>query len=59
LSIPSDFRFADRFSLFRDSELAALICPRALQIQAGQTDGVDHREGGKQLAPSRRRITRS
>jgi len=51
LSIPTDFRFADRFSLFRDSELAALICPRALQIQAGQTDGVDHREGGKQLAP--------
>jgi dienelactone hydrolase len=51
LSIPSDFRFQDRFTLFRDSELAALICPRALQIQAGSRDGVDHREGGKRLAP--------
>lgn len=51
LSIPSDFRFQDRFTLFRDSDLAALICPRALQIQAGSTDGVDHREGGKLLAP--------
>ena len=51
LSIPSDFRFPDRFSLFRDSELAALICPRALQIQAGSMDGVDHRDGGKPLAP--------
>ena len=51
LSIPSDFRFPDRFTLFRDSDLAALVCPRALQIQAGATDGVDHREGGKLLAP--------
>lgn len=51
LSIPGDFRFQDRFTLFRDGELAALVCPRALQIQAGQTDGVDHREGGKREAP--------
>lgn len=51
LSIPSDFKFKDRFTLFRDSELAALICPRALQIQAGSKDGVDHREPGKRLAP--------
>ncbi|MBS0260934.1 MAG: dienelactone hydrolase family protein [Planctomycetes bacterium] len=51
LSIPTDFRFPDRFTLFRDSEIAALICPRALQIQAGSTDGVDHRDGGKPLAP--------
>lgn len=51
LSIPSDFKFKDRFSLFRDGELAALICPRALQIQAGSTDGVDHREPGRKLAP--------
>ena len=50
LSIPGDFRFQDRFSLFRDSDLAALICPRALQIQAGKTDG-DHTEMGKILAP--------
>ena len=51
LSIPSDFRFKDRFTLFRDSDIVALICPRALQIQAGSKDGVDHREGGKLLAP--------
>lgn len=51
LSVPSDFRFADRFTLFRDSDVAALVCPRALQIQAGSKDGVDHRDGGKPLAP--------
>ena len=51
LSIPSDFKFMDRFTLFRDSDVAALICPRALQIQAGSRDGVDHRDGGKPLAP--------
>jgi dienelactone hydrolase len=51
LSIPGDFQFADRFSLFRDSDIAALICPRALQVQAGSRDGVDHRDGGKPLAP--------
>ncbi len=51
LSIPSDFRFPGRFTLFRDSDIAALICPRALQIQAGSKDGVDHRDGGKLLAP--------
>ena len=51
LSIPSDFKFQDRFTLFRDSDIVALICPRALQIQAGSKDGVDHRDGGKLLAP--------
>lgn len=50
LSVPGDFRFKDRFSLFRDPDLVALICPRALQIQAGSTDGVDHREPGRKLA---------
>ncbi len=51
LSIPPDFKFRDRFTLFRDSEIVALICPRALQIQAGSKDGVDHRDAGKPLAP--------
>lgn len=51
LSIPSDFKFPGRFTLFKDSDLVSLICPRALQIQAGSKDGVDHREGGKLLAP--------
>jgi dienelactone hydrolase len=51
LSVPSDFKFKDRFTLFRDSEIAALICPRALEIQAGSKDDADHREPGKLLAP--------
>jgi dienelactone hydrolase len=51
LSVPPDFKFQDRFTLFRDSDLAALVCPRALQIQAGSKDGVDHRDPGKLLAP--------
>jgi len=51
LSVPGDFEFPNRFTLFRDSDLAALICPRALQIQAGSKDGIDHREPGKLLAP--------
>ncbi len=49
--IPSDFRFPDRFSLFTDDKLVALICPRALEIQAGRTDAPTHREMGKVLAP--------
>lgn len=51
LSVPSDFKFKDRFTFFRDGALAALICPRALQIQAGSKDGMDHRDGGKLEAP--------
>jgi dienelactone hydrolase len=51
LSVPSDFKFKDRFTLFRDSEIVALICPRALEIQAGSQDDTDHREPGKLLAP--------
>ncbi|HEX3999399.1 MAG TPA: dienelactone hydrolase family protein [Pirellulales bacterium] len=54
LSVPSDFRFSDRFTLFRDSEIVALICPRALEIQAGNKDDPDHREPGKLLAPNSR-----
>ena len=51
LSVPSDFQFNDRFTLFRDSDLVALICPRPLEIQAGSKDDEDHREPGKLLAP--------
>jgi dienelactone hydrolase len=51
LSVPGDFKFKDRFTLFRDSDLVALICPRALEIQAGSKDDNDHREPGKRLAP--------
>jgi len=52
LSVPSDFRFMDRFTLFRDSEIGALICPRALLIQAGKNDDAPHRDMGIKLAPS-------
>lgn len=52
LSVPSDFRFKNRFTLFRDSDIVALICPRALQIQAGSKDAASHRETGKLLAPA-------
>ena len=51
LSIPTDFRFPNRITLFNDADLVALICPRALQIQAGSTDAASHREKGSQLAP--------
>jgi len=51
LSVPSDFRFTDRFTLLRDPEIVALICPRALEIQAGSRDDADHRDMGVQIAP--------
>jgi dienelactone hydrolase len=51
MGIPSDFRFMDRFTLFRDPEIVALICPRPLEIQAGANDDESHRDMGKQLAP--------
>lgn len=51
LGVPSDFRFKDRFTLLREPEIAALICPRALQVQAGTKDDADHRDMGVQLAP--------
>lgn len=52
LSVPSDLAFPGRFTLFRDPELVALICPRPLQIQAGSRDDDDHREPGVALAPT-------
>ncbi len=51
LAVPIDFRFMDRFTLLRDPEIVALICPRALEIQAGDRDDPDHRDMGVQLAP--------
>ena len=51
LGVPSDFKFKDRFTLLRDPEIVALICPRPLEIQAGSKDDADHREPGKLLAP--------
>jgi dienelactone hydrolase len=51
LGVPSDFRFMDRFSLLRDSEIGALICPRPLLIQAGKSDDAPHRDMGIRIAP--------
>lgn len=51
LSVPSDFRFMNRMTLFNDADLVALICPRAHQIQAGTKDNASHREKGASLAP--------
>ncbi|MFP6763985.1 MAG: dienelactone hydrolase family protein [Planctomycetaceae bacterium] len=51
LSVPTDFRFMNRMTLFNDADLVALICPRAHQIQAGSRDNASHRETGLQLAP--------
>ncbi len=51
LSVPTDFRFPNRITLFNDADLVALICPRAHQIQAGSKDAASHREKGAQLAP--------
>ncbi|MBC8354507.1 MAG: dienelactone hydrolase family protein [Planctomycetes bacterium] len=50
LSVPTDFRFMNRITLFDDGDLVALICPRAHQIQAGSRDNASHREKGKSLA---------
>ena len=51
LSVPTDFRFPNRITLFNDADMVALICPRAHQIQAGSKDAASHREKGAQLAP--------
>jgi dienelactone hydrolase len=51
LGIPSDFRFPDRMTLFKDSEIAALVCPRAMEIQGGAKDNPSHIDGGRKLAP--------
>ena len=52
LSVPTDFRFQDRFTLFNDADIVALVCPRAHQIQAGARDNASHREKGRMLAPT-------
>jgi len=51
LSIPRDLEFPARFTQFRDSDLVALICPRPLQIQAGDRDEINHWKSGQKLAP--------
>jgi dienelactone hydrolase len=50
LSIPSDLEFPGRMTLFRDPDLMALICPRPIQLQAGDRDAVHHSQPGQTLA---------
>tara|TARA_B100000945_G_scaffold310601_1_gene302746 strand:+ start:577 stop:1674 length:1098 start_codon:yes stop_codon:yes gene_type:complete len=50
LSVPTDFRFPSRFTLFDDADKVALIAPRAHQIQAGAKDNDSHRAKGAEIA---------
>ena len=50
LSVPTDFRFPSRFTLFDDADKVALIAPRAHQIQAGAKDNDSHRVKGAEIA---------
>ena len=50
LSVPTDFRFPSRFTLFDDADKVALIAPRAHQIQAGASDNDSHRAKGAAAA---------
>ena len=47
----ADWRFLDSLTLLRDPFIAALICPRALQIQAGSQDQLFPLEGARRAAP--------
>lgn len=51
LSVPTDFRFPSRFTLFDDADKVGLIAPRAHQIQAGSNDNDSHRAKGADIAP--------
>ena len=53
LSVPTDFRFVDRFTLFDDADIVALVCPRAHQIQAGARDNASHGKRESHWPPSR------
>ncbi len=47
----SDWRFPDSLTLLRDPFIAALVCPRPLQIQAGSQDQLFPLEGARRTAP--------
>jgi dienelactone hydrolase len=46
----SDWRFANSLSIFQDPTVAALICPRPLEIQAGDHDQLFPVEGARRAA---------
>ena len=47
----SDWRFPDSLTLLRDPFIAALVCPRPLEIQAGSQDQLFPLEGARRTAP--------
>jgi dienelactone hydrolase len=50
----SDWRFQNSLSVFHDTTMAALICPRSLQIQAGDHDQLFPIEGVRKTVPAAR-----
>lgn len=50
----SDWRFQNSLSVFHDATMAALICPRPLQIQAGDHDQLFPIEGARKVVPAAR-----
>jgi len=53
-----DWRFTDSLGLFRDPHIAALVCPRPLQIQAGTQDQLFPIESARKVIPETRDIYR-
>ncbi len=49
-----DWRFPQSLRLLRDPEMAALVCPRPLQIQAGREDQLFPVAGARKTAPEAR-----
>ncbi|HEX8372372.1 MAG TPA: dienelactone hydrolase family protein [Chthoniobacterales bacterium] len=53
-----DWRFSHSLGLLRDPQVAALICPRPLQIQAGTQDQLFPIEGARETFPAAREYYR-
>ncbi|MFN2509277.1 MAG: alpha/beta hydrolase family protein [Chthoniobacterales bacterium] len=52
----SDWRFHNSLSVFQDPTMAALICPRPLQIQAGDHDQLFSIAGTRRTVPAARAL---
>ncbi len=52
----SDWRFRNSLSVFQDEVMAALVCPRPLQIQSGDHDQLFPIEGARKTVPTARRL---
>ncbi len=51
-----EWRFPNSLSLFQDATMAALICPRPLQVQAGDHDQLFPIKGARETVPGIRSI---